>query len=124
MFAGAHYLTEEVEKSQSLTVTESTQDATELRHAMLEADYERFFESTRTLELVIEILDEEDLYPFGADWPREPLSELLSKVYPPKLFDRGRYGIGFQVPLKKGFKELPRRYGRQHRGRETPAEHA
>lgn len=106
LFAGAHYLTEEVEKSQSLTAAGSTQDATELRHAMLEADYERFFESPQTLEMFIEILDEEDLYPFGAEWPREPLAELVSKLIPPKLSVAEGQESDNRFRFKKGFKNL------------------
>ena len=103
--AGAHHVTEEVERSQSLTTTGSTKDGTEMRHAMLEADYARLRESTQPLELFTDILDEEGLYPFGSEWPREALAMLSEKVIPPKLsIDEGESDLRFK--FKKGFKLL------------------
>ena len=103
--AGAHHVTEEVEKTQSLTKVGSTKDGTEMRHAMLEADYARLRESTQPLELFTDILDEEDLYPFGSEWPREALAMLSEKVVPPKLsIDEGESDLRFR--FKKGFKLL------------------
>ncbi|MBI3556791.1 MAG: hypothetical protein HY074_11050 [Deltaproteobacteria bacterium] len=103
--AGAHHVTEEVEKTQSLTAAGSTKDGTEMRHAMLEADYARLRESTQPLEMFTDILDEEGLYPFGAEWPREALAMLSEKVVPPKLsIDEGESDLRFR--FKKGFKLL------------------
>ena len=84
----------------------SGKDATEMRHAMLEADYDRFKGShVHLVELYCEILDEEDLYPFGGDWPREAMTLLAEKLVPPKLSIDGDED-DFKFRFKKGFKEL------------------
>lgn len=104
-FGGAHYITEAVEKAQSLTSTGSGKDATELRHAMLEADYQRFKESGHVLEGFIDSLNEEDLYPFGSEWPGEAIAMLAEKTVPPKLsIDESEHDLKFR--FKKGFKDL------------------
>ncbi|MBI3543942.1 MAG: hypothetical protein HY075_11780 [Deltaproteobacteria bacterium] len=104
-YAGAHAITETVEKVQSVSSSGSGKDATEMRHAMLEADYQRLRESpVHLIELFCEILDEEDLYPFGGDWPREAMTMLAEKLIPPKLSIDGEDDCKFR--FKKGFKEL------------------
>lgn len=104
-YAGAHHITEEVEKNLSIKAGGNTQDAIEMRHAMLEADYERLRESHQSLEMFIDVLEEEDLYPFGSEWPREALAELGIKLKPPALsLDTGETDNKFR--FKKGFKEL------------------
>lgn len=110
-FAGAHFVTEEVEKAQSLSPTGGRQGAsdeeiTEMRHAMLEADYERLRGSIQAIDMLAEILEEEDLYPYGSEWPREALGILASKLIPPKLSSEASGENDFRFRFKKGFKEL------------------
>lgn len=103
--AGAHYVIEEVEKAQALSPGGQGADATELRHAMLEADYERLVEQPQNLEMLSEILDEEDLYPFGSEWPREALMELAALIIPPKLsITEPESSMKFR--FKRGFKKM------------------
>src|SRR4051812_35372015 len=84
-FAGAHYTTEEVERMQSLSPKGNDKDAAEMRQTMLDADYERFHESMQNVFLFCDILDEEGLYPFGSEWPRDALEMLSKKIIPPQL---------------------------------------
>lgn len=104
-FAGAHFITELVEKAQSLTPGGSNKDAVEMRHAMLEADYERLREAPHMLEMFCDSLNEEDLYPFGAEWPREVFEMLATRLIAPKLsIDDPETDLKFR--FKKGFKDL------------------
>jgi hypothetical protein len=102
--AGAHHITEEVDRSQGLTIAGQKPEAIEARQVMLEADYERLLESTQSIELFVDILDEEDLYPYGSEWPREAIAILLTKVKAPKLVFEGESDLRFG--FKKGFKEI------------------
>lgn len=107
--AGAHHIIEYVEKSQQLTQSAQTgvPEATEMRHAMLEADYERMFDSTLAIDLFVDLLEEEDLYPFGGQWPREAFADLLKKVIPPALsIEDIDAGTDLRIRFKKGFKSL------------------
>lgn len=103
-FAGAHFITEAVERAQSAISSASSKEASEMRQAMLEADYERLKESGHLVEMFVDVLDEEDLYPFGSEWPREALAMLAEKLIPPKLSISGGDDLRFR--FKKGFKEL------------------
>ena len=82
--AGAHNVTVEGERSQGVS---------------LQADFERLCASPMAVELFCEILNEEDLYPFGSEWPRDALAALISKLIPPKDDE-------LRFRFRKGFKEL------------------
>jgi hypothetical protein len=102
--AGAHAIVEEVEKAQGILPSGSSDDAVEARQVMLTADYERMFESNQGIEMLADELDEEDLYPFGSDWPREALAMLLTLLVPPKLtFVDAETDLRFR--FRKGFKK-------------------
>jgi hypothetical protein len=107
-FAGAHHIIQEVEKSQALTPGGGGPEAIEARHAMLDADYERLREaaSQQSIEMLVEMLDEEGLYPFGSEWPREALQELVSKLIPPSLELENEAEGDLRFRFKKGFKEM------------------
>ena len=104
--AGSHRIIEEVERLQLATKGGSEPEAVEMRHAMLDADYERLFESHMPIEMFLEILNEEDLYPFGSEWPGEAFAELFPKVIPPKLNLEGVEDAELRIRFKKGFKDI------------------
>lgn len=105
--AGAHYMVEHVDKSQSISVKGSGKDATEAREVMLEDDFERFLKSPQSIAALCDMLDEEDIYPYGTEWPREAIELLLGKLIAPKLTLGGEDGAGdYYFRFKKGFKEL------------------
>jgi hypothetical protein len=102
--AGAHAIVEEVEKAQSILPSGSSDDAIEARQVMLTDDYNRLFESSQGIEMLCDVLDEEELYPFGSDWPREALAILLQLLKPPKLtFEEPETDLRFRY--RKGFKK-------------------
>jgi hypothetical protein len=105
---GAHSITEAVERSQALrTRGANAADETEARHVMLEADYERFLESPQSLEMLCDVLDEEGLYPFENEWPREAFALLMTKLIAPKLsISEPGEEVDFKFRFKKGFKNL------------------
>src|SRR4051812_1892960 len=96
--AGGHYVTEQVWKTQSLLPGSVNKE-------MLLADYARFCSSSESIDSLADILDEEDLYPYGNEWPREALMHLLGKLIVPAVsFEETRPHPRFR--FKKGFKEM------------------
>lgn len=106
--AGAHSITEAVEQSQSLrTRGPNAADQTEARHVMLEADYERLLEAPQSVEMLCDVLDEEGLYPFENEWPREAFALLMTKLVAPKLsITTPGEEPELRFKFKKGFKHL------------------
>lgn len=104
--AGAHSVTEEVERMQSLSEKSSIPEVQEDRHAMLEADYTRFFSSVQAINMFVDVLDEEDLFPFGSEWPREALLEVVFKIIPPKLSFIVEEESDFRLRFRSGFKKI------------------
>lgn len=107
-FAGAHYVTEEVEKSFSLRPGQNADEITEARHTMLLADYERMLHAPEGLQMLVEMLNEEDLFPFGETWPTEAFLALAEKVIPPMLVFSSNDGAGsdYRFRFKVGFKDM------------------
>lgn len=104
--AGAHAVTEEVEKMQGMAGGEKLNaEMLEARHEMLNADYQRLFTSSQSIDMFVDVLDEEDLYPFGSEWPREALLEIASKVVAPKLSATTDGDIELKLRFRKGFKK-------------------
>ncbi len=86
--AGAHCVTEEVEKMHALVYGGLASDNEESRSArieMLMQNFVRFLNSPDVVDLFARILNEEDLYPFGMEWRAGALGSLLSKLIAPKL---------------------------------------
>lgn len=82
---GAHRVTEEVDKMQALIMSGLDQDKGESRDArrtMILENYERFFATNDAIQILTNTLNEEELYPYGAQWSSEPLSELFNKIIP------------------------------------------
>lgn len=104
--AGAHSVTEEVERMQGLSGKTMNAEMIEAHHAMLEADYTRLFTNTQAIEMFLEVLDEEELYPFGNEWPREAIGELMSKVIPPQLSSVAGGDVEMKLRFRTGFKKL------------------
>lgn len=104
--AGAHSVTEEVERMQSLALKSMSPEVQEDRHAMLEADYTRLFSSVQAIGMYVDVLDEEDLFPFGSEWPREALLEVIFKIIPPKLSFITEEESDFRLRFKSGFKKI------------------
>src|SRR5262249_15747181 len=75
---GAHYVTT------WMTSSVSGQSAEDLRTVHL-ADYQRFFGAPEAISALIEILNEEELYPFGGKWPMAEIHDVVSRVIPPLL---------------------------------------
>lgn len=88
--AGAHCITVEVEKAHELRPIES---AAPLDYGRVPAS------GSEGVGLLCDMLEEEELYPFGSEWPREALTELLTKLIPPEP-------DALKFRFKKGFKEL------------------
>lgn len=101
--AGAHSVGEEVEKSQSISVYGLSPQATEARHAMLLTDYKRLLETPQSVEMLADILGEEELYPFGSEWPREAMIEIIAKIAAPRLSIGGE--PDYELRFRKGFKK-------------------
>lgn len=104
--AGAHSVTEEVERMQSVSELKTSSEMVEARHSMLASDYSRLFTSTQAIEMFVDVLDEEDLYPFGSEWPREAIIELVSKIFPPKLSLETGVDAELRFRYRAGFKKL------------------
>ncbi len=82
---GAHRVTEEVDKMQSLIMSGLDEDKGESRDArrtMILENYERFFATSDAIQILTQTLNEEELYPFGSKWVQEPLEELFQRVIP------------------------------------------
>lgn len=104
--AGAHAVTEEVEKMQGMSGGQKLNaEMAEARHEMLDADYQRLFTSSQAIELFVDVLDEEELYPFGSEWPREALVELIGKIIAPKLSAVADGDVELKLRFRKGFKK-------------------
>ena len=88
--AGIHSVNQEVLKLAD-SDTETQQLATE--------SYNHVSTSPQAAELLIEILNQEELYPFANEWPLEAIFELNQKII---LF---RDGESQRFRFKKGFKE-------------------
>lgn len=86
--AGAHCVTQEVDRMQSLVYTGLDSDSQEVRQArqeMLTDNYERFLNSEEVTEIFVDILNQEELYPFGSQWSAGALRELLLRLIAPDL---------------------------------------
>jgi hypothetical protein len=53
--------------------------------AMLNEDYERALTSGQVVAYLVDFLNEEDLYPFGSEWPEEEMLHLIEKIKAPTL---------------------------------------
>lgn len=105
--AGIHSVTEEVDKNHSFSGANLSAEVIEAQRNMLEADYRRTVESPQAVEMLVNMLNEEELYPFGSDWSAEALTELVHKVVAPdvpiaEVIDEANFRFRF----KKGFKSL------------------
>lgn len=95
--AGAHCVTEEVERMQGVIYSGLASDSEETREArqnMLVENLETFLNSNDTPKLFASVLNDEALYPFGDEWSSDALSALIEKVKIPTL----TFGLG-SLPL-------------------------
>lgn len=109
--AGIHHVHREVERTRAWTETNVTQELENSRQASLALEFIQLLTSSEILDLFVEILNEEQLYPFGDNWPKEALSDLRDKIIPPRL---NLKNIDETDPeefrYKKGFKEVLETY--------------
>lgn len=82
--AGAHRVTEEVERLQSVVYESGGTDETrEDRRTMLIENYSRVTSSPDVAEYFAAILNDEELYPFGSMWNVDVIREVFSKTIAP-----------------------------------------
>jgi hypothetical protein len=105
--AGAHHVTEEVEKSFSLKPGQNSDEVTEARRSMLLADYERFLGAPESAAMLAEMLNEEGLFPLGDEWASDVFEALMEKLIAPNVVFSGdgdgtglfRFKVGFKNEL-------------------------
>ncbi|MEW6057790.1 MAG: hypothetical protein AB1540_14355 [Bdellovibrionota bacterium] len=104
--AGAHCVTEEVEKSLELADPKRGAQLVDSQREMLRADYKRVIESRPAIETFLDVLDEEELYPFGSEWPRDEIAQLIVYLVPPKLRLGDDSEPDLRFRFRKGFKKI------------------
>ena len=101
--AGAHRVTDEVGRLQGLVYSEENDS---LHREMLLENYTRFVNSRDLLESFADIMNGEELYPFGDEWVGEIFNHLIDKVKPIPLFDEENLTFRFKPGFKKLLKDL------------------
>lgn len=84
--AGAHCVTEEVDRMQAEIYAGSGKRAArdeENRHELLISNFEKIINAGDVADLLVRVLNEEELYPFGTDWNPDVFRALIERLIPP-----------------------------------------
>lgn len=100
--AGAHSVVDQVWKIKSES-SSSKSKAPKDQHQMLQAFLKKIVKDKSLTETLTDFLSEEDLYPFGAEWPEEVIAVLVSQLKAPQLNAKDAFDDSTNLRFVKGY---------------------